>query len=89
MPKPSSFVTKGRRFFLELDIDTPKEARQFMDAIAATETSYEDWEDCHGTEYTCSFGYTHYRPQQINCLADTMGIAVIYVAADVPNLITL
>ncbi|NEQ54218.1 MAG: hypothetical protein F6K11_29500 [Leptolyngbya sp. SIO3F4] len=32
--------------------------------------------------------FTLYPHQQINRLADTIGIAVIYVAADEPNLIT-
>jgi hypothetical protein len=65
---------------------TESEAEHFMTEIGAEDVSIEDWSGSRpGKEYEnyiCSFGLTTLTPKQLNRVADSLGVALIYVEPD-------
>jgi hypothetical protein len=69
-------------FQFQIVTKTELKAQQFMDAVHAEDVGIEEWEynvdtpqelvECYG------FGITHYSPNQLQKLADEMGVVLAY-----------
>lgn len=74
-------------FHFQIVADTTKEAEKFMESVSATNVDIEEWEyqstqALDVTTEVYGFAVTCYSPKRLNRLADSLGVALIYIESD-------
>lgn len=74
-------------FEFQIVTKTEADAERFMAEIGAEDVSIEDWSQSRpGQEYkqhVCSFGLTQLSKKRLSRIADSLGVALIYVEEDI------